>query len=131
LIIVTPEEFLNEYVSTSAGHGMDHLLSMIAEEAVYWFSDGTQYVGQKAVEAAIHLNFESIKDETYAISEVKWLLKTKEAAVCIFKFTWSGIVRGESASGEGRGTAVLKHDGDSWQMIHEHLSKGEHTQASG
>ena len=104
---------------------------MIAEEAVYWFSDGTQYVGKKAVEAAIRHNFESIKDETYAISEVKWLLKTKEAAVCIFKFSWSGTVRGETASGEGRGTAVLKHTGDSWQMLHEHLSKGEHTQASG
>ena len=127
---MTPEQFLKDYVASSAGHGLGRLLNMIDEEAVYWFSDGTQYVVKNAVGSAIRHNFESIKDETYAIEDVKWLLKTEDTAVCIFRFVWSGIVRGESASGEGRGTVVLKRNGDSWQIIHEHLSKGEHSQAS-
>ncbi len=44
---MTPEQFLKEY-ETSNGK---HTLGMIAEDAVYWFSDGTQHVGKQEVEA--------------------------------------------------------------------------------
>jgi len=120
---MNPEQFLKEYETSD----LEHTIGMIAEDAVYWFSDGTHHVGKQEVEAAFRHNFESIQDEKYSLHDVKWILQTEDAAVCIFRFAWSGIVRGEPASGEGRGTAVLKREGDSWRMAHEHLSKGEHS----
>ena len=123
---MSPEEFLKEYETSTAKHGLDYTLHMIDDEAVYWFSDGTQHVGKEAVVAAIRHNFEAIKNEKYAINDVKWLIKTDEVAVGIFHYAWSGLVNDLPASGEGRGSIVIKRYGGSWRITHEHLSKGSH-----
>lgn len=73
----------------------------------------------------IRRNFELIREETYRVSDVVWVAESSEMAACVFRFSWSGVLRGAPASGSGRGTCVLKRRGDSWVVVHEHLSKGE------
>ena len=121
---MTPAQFIREY-ETSGRRGVEHTLELIDDKAVYWFSDGISHVGKEAVEIAIRRNFELIKDETYRISDVVWVAESDTIAACVYRFDWSGIFRGERASGSVRGTAVLTRKGDSWVVVHEHLSKGE------
>jgi ketosteroid isomerase-like protein len=122
---MTPPAFLREYETSGRTGGVEHTLRLIDDNAVYWFSDGSAHVGKSAIERALRRNFELIKDETYRISEVVWVAQSAEIAACIYRFDWSGILRGVPASGSGRGTAVLARKGDSWVVVHEHLSKGE------
>lgn len=124
---MTPAEFIREYESSGRTGGVEHTLRLIDDRAIYWFSDGTRHVGKAAIERAIRRNLDLIKDETYRISDVVWLAEAADIAACIFRYDWSGLLHGEPASGSGRGTMVLKRRGDSWVVVHEHLSKGEHT----
>jgi len=121
---MTPQQFMREYES-SGRKGVECTLSLIDDEAIYWFSDGTSHAGKAAVERAIRRNFELITDETYRISEIVWVAESSDVATCIYRFDWSGMIRGAAASGSGRGTSVLKRRGDSWVVVHEHLSKGQ------
>ena len=124
---MTPAEFIREYETSTRDHGLEHTLKLIDENAVYWFSDGSSHVGKAAVEQAIRHNFEAIENENYRISDIVWVAESADVAACIYRFEWSGIVRGAPASGVGRGTGILTRRGDSWVVVHEHLSKGEHT----
>lgn len=122
---MTPMEFLREYETSGRTGGVEHTLRLIDDKAIYWFSDGTAHVGKDAVERAIRRNFELIKDETYQISDVVWVAQSPDIAACTYRFDWSGLLRGEPASGSGRGTCVLARKGDAWIVVHEHLSKGD------
>jgi ketosteroid isomerase-like protein len=122
---MTPTEFMREYETSGRTGGVERTLSLIADNAIYWFSDGTAHVGKAAVEKAIRRNSELIKNETYKISDIVWLAESAEVAACVYRFDWSGIYNGSPASGSGRGTCVLARRGDSWKVVHEHLSKGE------
>ncbi len=123
---MTPAEFLREYETSGRSGGVEHTLRLIDDNAVYWFSDGTSHAGKSAVEQAIRRNLESIKDETYRISNVVWVGQSSDFAACIYRFDWSGLIGGSPASGFGRGTSILARKGDSWVVVHEHLSKGAH-----
>jgi ketosteroid isomerase-like protein len=124
---MTPAEFLREYETSGRTGGVEHTLRLIGDDAVYWFSDGTAHVGKKAVERAIRRNAELIQAESYRISDVVWIAESVDVAACTYRFDWSGTVHGAPASGVGRGTCVLARRGDSWVVVHEHLSKGAHT----
>jgi ketosteroid isomerase-like protein len=124
---MTPAQFIQEYATSGRVHGIDYTLGLVDDEAIYWFSDGTSHVGKAAIERAFRRNFEAIKDEEYRISDVVWVAQSSDVAACVYRFEWSGIVRGAPASGSGRGTSVLVRRGDSWVVVHEHLSKGPTT----
>jgi ketosteroid isomerase-like protein len=121
---LTAEAFIEQYERTTNTHNLEATLSLIDEEAIYLFSNGTVHVGKEAIKSAIGRNFEAIQDEEYSITNLTWVAKTQELAVCVYDFAWSGMVNGETASGSGRGTSVLKRWGKSWKVVHEHLSKG-------
>jgi ketosteroid isomerase-like protein len=121
---MTPDEFLREYETSGRTGGVEKTLSLIDDRAVYWFSDGTAHVGKRAIERVFRDNADLIREETYRISDVAWIAESPAVAACTFRFDWSGIVRGAPASGGGRGTIVLSRRGDSWAVVHEHLSKG-------
>lgn len=120
---MTPAEFIREYETATRARGLEYLFSLIDEDAVYWFSDGSSHVGKAAVERVIRKNFETIRDEDYRIKDISWVAQSAEVAACTYHFDWSGMVRGAPATGSGRGTAVLARRGDSWVVVHEHLSK--------
>ena len=121
---MTPDEFIREYETSNQKHGLEHTLSLIDENAVYWFSDGSCHDGKSAIEQAIRHNFETIEGEDYQINDIVWVAQSSAIAVCIYRFEWSGTVRGAPACGSGRGTSVLVNQGESWVVVHEHLSQG-------
>jgi ketosteroid isomerase-like protein len=45
-----------------------------------------------------------------------------DVAAYLFDFDWSGRIDGRPASGNGRGTCVLRrHNGTGWRLLIEHL----------
>jgi hypothetical protein len=121
---MTKEElthFLKEYETKTNTHKFSEVKPLIAENAVYWFSDG-QHVGLKAIEQAFAGTWKKIKQEEYKIKNVEWLFITETTAVCIYNFTWVGKVSGKLKEGVGKGTNVIVKNGKHWQMLHEHLS---------
>ncbi len=120
---MTPDEFMREYETSGRNGGVDRTLSLIDDDAVYWFSDGASHVGKRAIKRVLQRNAELIQDENYRISDIVWVAQSDDVAACIYHFDWSGTLRGSPASGSGRGTSVLKRRGDAWVVAHEHLSK--------
>lgn len=116
-----PTAFVRAYEEATNSHDIAKVAPLIATEAVYWFSDGSHH-GRDAVLTAIAETFATIHDETYQIVDLEWIAISDTHAVCRYRFTWTGTVNGQPASGSGRGTNVLVNSNGTWQMLHEHLS---------
>jgi uncharacterized protein (TIGR02246 family) len=113
--------FMAEYERAANSHDVQRILPLIADDATYWFTDGS-YRGREEITDALERTFAAIHDEVYGIREVEWVAATDEFAACRYRFSWRGVVDGQPSSGRGRGTNVLvKRDG-AWQVQHEHLS---------
>jgi ketosteroid isomerase-like protein len=121
---VTPDEFMRRYEAATCAHDLEATLGLIAEDAIYLFSNRTSHVGKNAIRQVLAANFELIKAETYVIRGLKWLASSEEVAACVYEFTWSGEIDGKRASGSGRGTSVLRRVEGQWKVAHEHLSAG-------
>jgi ketosteroid isomerase-like protein len=117
-------EFMVAYERATNSHDAEATLSLVDDKAVYLFSDESVHVGKSAIEKVLRRNFDLIKDESYSIDNLTWLVNSGEMAACVYDFSWSGTIEGEPASGYGRGTTVLMHAQDGWKVIHEHLSRG-------
>jgi ketosteroid isomerase-like protein len=115
-------EFVRRYERANNGHDFDQLAPLIADDATYWFTDGS-YQGLGAIRAAIERTFATIVDEIYEIRDLEWLAVTGELAVCRYRFGWQGLIDGRPESGQGRGTNVLVKRDDGWKVLHEHLSR--------
>jgi ketosteroid isomerase-like protein len=103
--------FIHRYEQASNRHDFGQLAPLIAEDATYWFTEGS-YHGTAAIRAAVERTFSTILDEVYGIEELEWVAITDGFAVCRYRFRWTGMVDGKPASGQGRGTNVLtKHNG--------------------
>ena len=94
---------------------------LVHEDACVTFSDGRTLVGKAAVRAAYERNFATIKDDTFAVSDVHWVSQADDHAVYTFAFAWTGVVDGNPAGGKGRGTAVIVRREGGWQLLAEHL----------
>lgn len=105
---MSPTEFMRAYETVTNAHDLEALLELIADDAIYLFSNQTSHIGKLAVRKAIQANFESIKDETYAIPDLMWSASSDEVAACVYEFVWSGKMNGKAASGRGRGTTVIR-----------------------
>ncbi|WP_232838306.1 YybH family protein [Streptomyces geranii] len=113
--------FMREYEQANNARDIERVVSFIAEDATYWFSDGS-YQGIGEIRSAIERTFAKILDEVYEIQDLEWPVLTADVAVCRYRFAWTGVVDGEPRSGQGRGTnAIVWRDG-CWRMLHEHLS---------
>jgi ketosteroid isomerase-like protein len=113
--------FLAEYERRTNAHDVGRLRELIAEDASYWFTDGS-YEGVEAIAAAVQRTFDEIRDEVYTISEAQWVCTSPDWAVVRYRFHWVGFVDGRRCEGRGRGTNAMGKRSGRWQMIHEHLS---------
>ena len=113
--------FMRAYEEANNSHDIDRVTPMIADDATYWFTDGS-YRGTAEIAAAISRTFRTIRDETYEISELEWIHVTAGHASCRYLFSWTGVVDGLLRSGRGRGTNVLVWHEGRWRIQHEHLS---------
>lgn len=118
---MNPEDFVRAYEKALASQGWNQVEPLVHPEVCVTFSNGTVHKGMDQVKAAFEKNFSLIKDETYSISNIHWVMKSSETAVYLFDFNWSGIINDKPASGSGRGTSVIVRDGDIWQLLVEHL----------
>jgi len=117
-----PTVFMQTYEQANNSHIWANVALMIAEDASYWFTDGS-YSGIKEIRQAVETTFEKLEDEVYRISDLKWPVVTANVAVCTYRFSWQATIDGFPQSGEGRGTNILEKRNGSWQIVHEHLSK--------
>jgi ketosteroid isomerase-like protein len=117
-----PEAFLRDYEAALAAQGWESVAPLIHEDACVTFSDGSFYQGKREIQRAFKRNFALIQDEVYQISQVHWVRKAAEFAVCVYEFQWEGIIGGKQAGGLGRGTMVIVKDGSAWLLAAEHLS---------
>ncbi len=101
----------------------DAVAPLIADNAVYWFTD-VSVQGLEEIRRAFEETWASIRDETYTLDHLQWLITTDEVALCIYHFHSRGEVNGKTVESSGRGTNVLRRlDDGRWVMAHEHLSK--------
>lgn len=121
---MSPSELMRVYETVLNAHDLDGTMALIADDAVFLFSDATSHVGKAAIAAAIRTNFDAIRLETYRISGLRWLAESGEVAACVYAFHWAGEIGGQSASGSGRGSTVLRRVNGDWLVAHEHLSRG-------
>jgi ketosteroid isomerase-like protein len=114
--------FMTRYERATNSHDIDRVAPLIAEDATYWFSDGS-YAGLGAIRGAIERTFATIQNEVYGIEDLEWIVLAADHAVCRYRFFWRGVVDGRPRSGQGRGTNVIvRCDDGEWRMRHEHLS---------
>lgn len=123
-VVPSPDELMRLYEAATAAHDLEATLALIADDAVYLFSNQSSHHGKDAVRAVLEKNFDLIKAETYEIRDLTWLAKSDEVAACVYEYHWSGEINGKPASGRGRGTSVLKRVEGAWRVAHEHLSAG-------
>ena len=117
----TPAQLMEEYVLRTNRHRFTSVAELIAEDAVFWFNDGS-FVGHGAIRGVFEKTWALIQDEIYRVDDIRWLAVDTHAAVCVYTFHWQGMVNGQLAQGSGRGTSVLRKSAERWQIVHEHLS---------
>lgn len=116
------DNFMQAYEQANNSHIWANVAPMIANDASYWFTDGS-YVGIDEIRQAVEATFRKLQDEDYKISNLKWPVAAATVAVCTYHFNWQATIDGVKRSGSGRGTNVLEKRSGSWQIVHEHLSK--------
>jgi ketosteroid isomerase-like protein len=122
---MTPIEFMQAYEQRTNTHNFQDVAPLIADDAIYWFNDGSFY-GVDEIRQAFERTWGIIQNERYRIESIQWIISDENAAVCTYMFHWQGIVEGQSAQGEGRGTSVLANVDGKWKVLHERLSPNPH-----
>jgi len=121
LPMTSPAALLERYGTVINRHRFDDIAPLIAEDAVFWFNDGS-FRGSDAIGAAFERTWARYPDEQYGLDDVTWIAVSADAAACLYRFRWTATVDGRPASGGGRGTTVMKRQPDGWRIVHEHLS---------
>lgn len=114
--------FMRQYEQATNRHDFNQLTPLIADDATYWFTDGS-YHGIDAIKAAVERTFTTILDEVYKIDQLEWIAVAENLGVCRYHFRWTGVIHGTPASGNGRGTNLVVKRNGNWKMLHEHLSR--------
>jgi ketosteroid isomerase-like protein len=120
-IVQDPAELMREYEIRANGHRFENVAPLIAENALYWFSDGS-FCGHDEIKKAFKHTWNTIRDEHYYIDNMQWLGNDNHLAVCTYLFHWQGMVDGQMKQADGRGTSVLGMVDGEWKVLHEHLS---------
>ena len=73
-ISMSPNEFVRDYERALATQTWEAVRPLIHQNATVTFSNGAVHKGKTAVRIAYENNFETIKNETYTVSNVHWVL---------------------------------------------------------
>ncbi|HLJ80087.1 MAG TPA: nuclear transport factor 2 family protein, partial [Ktedonobacterales bacterium] len=103
---MSPQDFLRDYERQTNTHEFANVAPLLADDAVYWFDDGSFY-GVDEIRDAFARTWAAIQNERYAIADVRWLWQDNDSAACIYTFSWQGTVNGGAEEGSGRGTSLL------------------------
>jgi hypothetical protein len=64
---MSPAVLMRLYEAAANAHDLEAMLNLIADDALFLFSDGTAHFGKDAIRKAIQANFDAIGDEIYRI----------------------------------------------------------------
>jgi ketosteroid isomerase-like protein len=119
----TPEAAFARYRSSIDLHSFDHLARhVIAERPIFVFGDKV-YAGREAARAAFIAAWAKLPDETYRMSEARWIARDRTSAVVAFRYDYQGTTADQGVvTGGGRGTNVFQKTPDGWRLAYEHLS---------
>jgi uncharacterized protein (TIGR02246 family) len=121
---MTPAETKREMVRRMRAKHLDGVMALIADDAVYFWSNGSAMFGKAEIAEAMQTNFATILDDTYDVHDLTWIAEDDDIAACVFRFEWTGKINGQPVSGQGRGVTVLKRIDGEWRVAHENLSQG-------
>jgi ketosteroid isomerase-like protein len=123
----SPQACTSEFTAALIRRDMSSALALLADNVVFFYSNGSALSGKQAFSAAMNANWAVVADCQYSTLDQVWIAQSDTAAAVIYEFTWSGVARGEKVSGGGRGTRVFSKSPSGWLIAHEHLSTGHWT----
>ena len=122
---ITPEEvvaFMRRFEQLANAKDFSKVAGMIHQHAVFRFTDG-DFIGLEAVRGAFEKTWGyNTDEETYYLTDIKVLSTDSKSASATYTFHWEGVVRGKPFKIRGRGTRVIVRNGETLQIVHEHLS---------
>jgi ketosteroid isomerase-like protein len=121
---MTPDELRRELERRMRAQDLDATLELIADDAVYFWSNGVALFGKAAIAEGLKQNFSAIQFDTYETLDLTWMAHSEDAAACIYAFRWTGEIDGKAVGGGGRGSTVLRKVDGEWRVAVEHLSAG-------
>lgn len=119
--IHTPEQALEGYIQSTNTHDFRQVQPFLGKQAIYYFSDATCRTPMEICQYFENA-WDLIKDEHYHISDVQWLHKSAQSAVCLYTYHYEGFLNEEFIEGSGRATNVFEKIEGNWVLVHEHLS---------
>ena len=120
----SPTEYKRELLRRMNAKDLAGTMELIADDAVYFWSNGAAMFGKEQIAQAMQANFEGIQNDVYEVRDLTWLVDSPDVAVAVYRFQWTGELEGKPASGRGRGASVIKRIEGEWRTVHEHLSQG-------
>ena len=117
--------FLDGFEALAAREDFALIRDLIDEQAFFRFNDG-DFVGRDAVQAAFEKTWRgdpSVKKASFHLSDIKVLTTDERTATVTYTWQWEGSQGAQTFAIRGRGTRVLIADGDSFRIVHEHLSR--------
>lgn len=94
------DHFLKQYEAAANSCNFDNVEPLIADNAVFWFTNGT-YRGKAEIRKAFEDTWAHITDETYSITDVEWGGVSADLAVCTYSFTSDGRINGKRQVDQG------------------------------
>ncbi len=116
------DTFVKAYEEAANSLDFDNVARLVSADATFWFTNGRTFDGRDAAKKAFEATWARIKDETYTISDIEWIVASYWNSVFSYKFKSEGMVEGKPQTYQGLGTNVLARINGNWQITHEHLS---------
>jgi ketosteroid isomerase-like protein len=125
----SPQECMKAFTAALIRRDIAGALSLVANDAIFFYSNGTTLRGKEAFAATMTANWQRISDYKYETRDPAWILETNNAAAVVYAFSWSAKVGDNAASGSGRATRIFRRERvglfrSGWLLTHEHLSQG-------
>lgn len=125
---VTPDAvvaFLHHFEEVAMKEDFALLEDMIDERAYFRFNDG-DFVGREAIRAVFEKTWRgdpTVKKARFYLSDIVVIATDTASASATYTYNWEGAQGEREFKIQGRGTRVLVHDGRSFRIVHEHLSR--------
>ncbi len=117
--------FLERFEALAEREDFALIRDLIDEQAFFRFNDG-DFVGRAAIQAAFEKTWRgdpSVRKARFYLTDIVVLTTDVRTATATYTWTWEGAQGDQSFAIRGRGTRVLVADGDSFRIVHEHLSR--------
>lgn len=120
----SPQACAADFTAALLRRDMAAALAMLADEVVFFYSNGSELRGKNAFASTMAANWALVEDYEYSTLDPVWIAQSDSVAAVVYGFAWSGTARGQRVSGAGRGTRVFRNSPTGWLVAHEHLSLG-------